>query len=121
MSPGFVDLFEVPPHVRALGIYLLVFGMIMIAGGVVGFVQAKSRASLIAGAISGLLLLVAGWLVGREDHGGMVLGLLVLAALAGRFGIAFKKTPKVMPTGLILLLSIVGIALSAVALARWRG
>src|SRR4051794_8264502 len=37
-------------------IYLFGFGALTIAGGVMGFVKAKSRASLIAGTISGVLL-----------------------------------------------------------------
>jgi uncharacterized membrane protein (UPF0136 family) len=101
-----------------VAIYLYVFGAITIAGGVVGFVKAKSRASLIAGGISGALLVVAGYLVGSGSRTGLFLGLLVSLALAGRFGMAFKKSRKVMPAGLILVLALAGIVLSALALKR---
>jgi uncharacterized membrane protein (UPF0136 family) len=99
-----------------LWIYLFVFGLVTIAGGVLGFVKAKSRASLIAGSISGALLLLSGWLVSSGSRSGIVLGLVVSAALLGRFGMAFRKTKKLMPAGLISLLSIVGIALTIAAL-----
>lgn len=106
MSPALVSL------------YLYAFGAITIAGGVVGFVKANSKASLIAGGASGLLLLVAGYLAGSGSKVGFALGLIVSFALAGRFGMAFKKSGKFMPAGLILILAVAGLALSGFALAR---
>jgi uncharacterized membrane protein (UPF0136 family) len=72
-------------------IFYLVFGILTIVGGVIGFVKAKSRASLIAGGTTGLLLVVSSILMmtGRIDIG-LMLGLLVSVALAGQF------IPKVM-------------------------
>ena len=43
--------------------YYFIFGALTILGGVIGFVKAGSKASLIAGGISGLLILIAAWLV----------------------------------------------------------
>jgi uncharacterized membrane protein (UPF0136 family) len=95
-------------------IYLFVFGVLAIAGGIVGFVKAQSRASLIAGGISGLLLLVAGYLMGSGNLSiGLILGIVVSVALAGRFVPSFIKTKKVMPAGLMALLSVAGIVLTA--------
>lgn len=96
--------------------YLYVFGAVTMAGGVVGFVKAKSKASLVAGTISGALLVVAGFLHGSGSRAGVFLGLLVSLALAGRFGMAFKKSRKVMPAGLILALAVVGVVLSTLTL-----
>lgn len=72
-------------------IYYLVFGILTILGGVIGFVKAKSRASLIAGGSAGLLLVASGLIImaGRTNIG-LMLGLLVSVALAGQF------IPKVM-------------------------
>src|SRR6476646_8926422 len=44
-------------------IYFIVFGILTIAGGVLGYVKAGSMASIIAGSISGVLLLLAAWLM----------------------------------------------------------
>src|SRR5207244_4438726 len=44
---------------EAAKIYFIVFGVLTIAGGVVGYVKADSVASIIAGSITGILLLVA--------------------------------------------------------------
>ena len=98
--------------------YYFVFGALTIAGGVMGFVKAKSKASLIAGGISGALLLVAGVVIGTQIYVGLGLGLVVSIALAGRFVPSFLETKKVMPAGLMSVLSVIGIVLTALALAR---
>jgi len=99
-------------------LYLIVFGVLTVAGGVMGFVKAKSKASLIAGGLAGGLLLVAGWLVGSNARPGLILGLFVSLALAGRFIMAFRKGRKLMPAGLMAILGVVGVILTTAALAH---
>jgi len=99
--------------------FLVLFGLFTIAGGVLGFVKAKSKPSLIAGGLSGLLLLTAAWLMRTPGRPGLVLGLLVSLALAGRFVGAYRKTKKVMPAGVMSALAVIGILLTALALAQW--
>ncbi|MEO8798290.1 MAG: TMEM14 family protein [Polyangiaceae bacterium] len=98
-------------------IYLFVFGALTIAGGVMGFVKAKSRPSLIAGSISGGLLLFAGYLVARQPTVGFVIGLVVSFALTARFGMVFRKSRRIMPAGLMTALGLAGIVLSALVLS----
>lgn len=100
-------------------IYYLVFGALTILGGVIGFAKAKSRASLIAGSITGLALIVSGILVAQGSVvPGLIVGLLVSVALAGQF------IPKVMinraPPHVILmaLLSAVSLVLTLISFAR---
>ena len=83
-----------------------------------GFVKAKSKPSLIAGGISGIALLAAGYLVGTGTMTriGLIVGLVVSLALAGRFVGAFKKSKKVMPAGLMAVLGIAGVAVTALGL-----
>ena len=100
--------------------FLFVFGVLTIVGGVIGFVKAKSRASLIAGGISGVLLLVAGSLIGLHTLAGLILGLVVSLLLAGRFGPAFAKTKKPMPAGMMAVLSIIGLVLTILSLVQLR-
>jgi uncharacterized membrane protein (UPF0136 family) len=96
--------------------YLFLFGALTIAGGVLGFVKAKSRASLIAGTLSGVSLLAAGYLVGTRGMLGLALGLLVSFSLAGRFIGAYKKSGKFMPAGLMSVLGMAGVVITIVAL-----
>lgn len=97
-------------------IYLFVFGAITVVGGVIGFVKAKSRASLIAGGISGAALIAAGAMIGGANTTmALGLGFVVSLALTARFGNAFRTTKKVMPAGLIAALGIGGIVLTLLA------
>ncbi len=117
-----LDLFRDPVR-EAFTTYLYVFGCFTIIGGVIGYVKAKSLASLIAGSISGALLLVAGWLIaqsGNASRPGVFLALGVSAALALRFGKAYRTTKKVFPALVITLLSVGAIALGVLVLSRWR-
>ena len=102
-----------------VSIFLLVFGLFSIAGGVMGFVKARSNASLIAGGLAGVLLLVAGYLCGASASlAGPILGLVLCVALAGRFVPAYNKTKKMMPAGVMAALSVMGIVLLVGALVR---
>jgi uncharacterized membrane protein (UPF0136 family) len=96
-------------------IYFIVFGLLTIAGGVMGFVKAGSTASLVAGSISGILLLVAAFLLPHNLAIGLALAAVVSIALAGRFVPAFIKTGHVMPAGLMSVLSVIGVIMAIVA------
>jgi uncharacterized membrane protein (UPF0136 family) len=94
---------------EATQIYYFVFGALTIIGGVMGFVKARSKASLIAGGVSGVLLIVAGLLLPENLHVGLTLGLIVSVLLAGRFVPVFihKKTPVALAMTVLSLLGIV--------------
>lgn len=101
--------------------YYFIFGALTILGGVMGFVKAGSRASLIAGGVSGALILVAAWLMmtGRVQAG-LILGLVVSTLLEVRFFPALVKTRKVMPAGMMAVLSMIGSVLSILTLVLNR-
>ena len=99
-------------------IYYFIFGVLTIAGGVMGYVKAQSMASLLAGGISGLLLIGAGALIATKTQPGLILGLLVSIALAGRFIPAYMGKQVFMPAGLMSVLSVIGIILTIVALIK---
>jgi uncharacterized membrane protein (UPF0136 family) len=84
-------------------------------GGVMGYVKAGSTASIIAGSISGILLLLAAFLLPGNLTVGLVLAAVVSLALAGRFIPAFIKTGSIMPAGLMSVLSVIGLIMAIVA------
>lgn len=99
-------------------LFYYVFGLITLVGGVQGFL-AGSRASLIAGGIFGLLLLVAGWLVQTgKTMPGLILGLVITLALAGRFLPIFLKKGGWWPAGVEGILGAVGVVLTVMALLK---
>lgn len=100
-------------------IYLFIFGLFTIVGGVMGYVKAGSNASLIAGGISGLLLLVSGYLImSGKTQPGLILGLVISLALAGRFLPIFLKTHGIMPAGVTSIMAIIGLVLTIVCLVK---
>ncbi|MEY2562456.1 MAG: hypothetical protein QOH88_649 [Verrucomicrobiota bacterium] len=96
-------------------IYFIIFGLFTIVGGVMGYVKAASTPSLIAGSISGILLLLAAFLLPNNLAAGLILAALVSLALAGRFVPAFMKTGQIMPAALMSGLSVIGVIVAIVA------
>ncbi|HEY2140039.1 MAG TPA: TMEM14 family protein [Chthoniobacterales bacterium] len=96
-------------------VYFLVFGLLTIAGGIIGYVKAGSTASIIAGGISGIALIVAACLLPGNPAVGLIIAGLVSLALAGRFVPAFMRTGAVMPAGLMAGLSAIGVIIAIVA------
>ncbi|MFP6738336.1 MAG: TMEM14 family protein [Planctomycetota bacterium] len=91
---------------------LLVFALLVTIGGIVGYATTDppSTPSLIAGVISGVLLLYSCWLWGQKPLVGFILGLAVSIALLGRFtGVAFSKGLAMWPTGVVIFFSAVTI------------
>ena len=90
----------------------VVFGSILVVGGVVGYVKSKSRPSLFMGCGSGVLaLLFANY--GLKGHDLIALFLLACEAvlLSAVFYTRFQKTKKFMPAGFLLVLSVVSLVL----------
>ena len=102
----------------AAKIYFIVFGILTIAGGVVGYVKAGSVASIIAGGITGVLLLVAAFLLPEHRVAGLATALIVSLLLAAQFLPKFLRTGRVMPSGIMSLLSVIGIIAAIVVWVR---
>jgi len=99
----------------AAKIYFIVFGILTIAGGVIGYVKAGSVPSIVAGAIAGILLLAAAFLLPDHQVAGLAIGLITSLLLAGQFIHKFIRTGKAMPAGMMSILSVIGIVMAIVA------
>lgn len=96
-------------------IYFLIFGLLTIVGGIMGYVRAGSMASIIAGSISGILLLVAAFLLPGNATAGLILAGLVSLLLAGRFLPIFMQGGGFMPAGMMSILSVIGVVMAILA------
>lgn len=99
-----------------IAILLIIYGTLIEAGGVIGFVKAKSRPSLISGLVSGALLTISGVMVLLGVSIGSDIGLVLAAALCALFGWRLAKTRKMMPSGMMLFVSIVVTVILAVTM-----
>ncbi len=79
----------------------------MVFGGVMGYVKAKSKASLIAGSITGGLLLLGAFMIAQGITGGAILGIVVSLLLIGQFGPSLKEKIKVMPNLIVVVLGLI--------------
>jgi len=89
----------------------IAYGILALVGGIVGYVQAQSNASLILGIISGLLLIIAGVMQLQGQQAGLILATVITAVLVIVFAIRLTKTRKFMPAGLMSLLGLVSLGL----------
>lgn len=92
----------------ALGVY----AVLLVVGGVIGYVRAGSRPSLIAGVASAVLT-ISCLLVAIYKRPGLGLGLAmpVAALLLAIFGYRLFKGWKLMPAGLMTALSLIVLVL----------
>ena len=100
---------------EAAKIYFIVFGVLTVAGGVVGYVKAGSVASIIAGLITGVLLLVAAFLLPEHRAIGLATGFIISLLLAAQFVPKFIRAGTIMPAGTMSVLSVIGIIVAIVA------
>jgi uncharacterized membrane protein (UPF0136 family) len=85
---------------------LWIYIVLMVLGGVMGFVKAGSKASLIASVTFGAILsLFALDLLPFRHHVWVLLFLLVF------FGMRLAKSKKMMPNGMMVILTILALAL----------
>jgi len=99
-------------------IYFIIFGLLTIVGGVIGYASKGSMASIVAGSISGILLLVGAFLLPNNATAGLAIAGVVSILLAGRFIPAFIKTSDFMPAGMMAILSVIGIVMAIAAFLK---
>ena len=99
----------------ALGVYAALLG----AGGVMGYVKAGSRPSLIAGLVSAAIAAAAlGLSFAGTGDAWLWLGLVLAGLMAGTFAARLRKTGKFMPSGLLAGASVAMIAVLAWVVSR---
>ena len=91
-------------------IMMIVYGVFLIVGGIMGFAEAKSVPSLVAGTTTGILDLVAYVLSRTQPKTGFGLGLVVAILLIATQLPRYMKSHKLVP-GLIALFSVLMVAL----------
>ena len=104
-----------PPIV--VHITLGLYAALLAVGGIMGFVKARSRPSLIAGLVSAAAALVALGLAVAGHAFGRPLGLLLAIALFVFFGYRFAlRNRKFMPSGMMAVVSFIVVAVIMTAM-----
>ena len=87
-------------------VLILVYGTFIFACGLTGFVRAGSKASLLAGVVSAAVLAAAFWTAQSNGVTGLWIAAGTAALLAVVFLIRFLKTRALMPSGMMLVVSL---------------
>ncbi len=88
-----------------------VYAVLLIVGGLIGFLKARSRPSLIAGVVSGLIAAGAAVLSSTYNEDlGYSIALILAIVLFLFFGTRAVTARKFMPSGMLTVASVVVIA-----------
>ena len=101
----------------AATVMTFLYGVLALVGGIIGFVQARSKMSLISGVITGVLLIIAGFGLTQAQGWALGVAIAIAALLVVVFVGRLVKTRKFMPAGLMV---IAGVATLAALLSTFR-
>src|SRR5262245_43457533 len=99
-------------------IEIWVFGIIMVVGGIVGYVKVGSKASLLSGVGMGLALLACGYGVWRHSERCLDVAEVIAALLVVLFAVRYAKTRRFMPAGMLAVLSLLAVVIFGMALRK---
>ncbi|MDH3627742.1 MAG: TMEM14 family protein [Acidobacteriota bacterium] len=99
-----------------LALYTLVaLAVLMAIGGAIGF-RAGSKVSLMAGFGSAAAYLVCAWWAQSSPKAAIIAGIVICGVLSAMFALRFVKTKKFMPSGMLLVVTDMGLAVLVVSL-----
>jgi len=90
---------------------LWIYIVLLLVGGLIGFLKAGSKVSLISSAVAAAILIIASIRGLFQPGARQIIIDIVLAALLVVFAVRLTKTKKFMPSGLMLVLTIAYLAL----------
>lgn len=90
---------------------VLAYAILVAAGGAMGYFKAGSKASLVSGVAAGAILAWSSYsmMKGSYQTGWRVAAVITILML-GRFGLAATKGFKMMPGGVVIIMSLVVLA-----------
>ncbi|NET00710.1 MAG: hypothetical protein F6K61_09060 [Sphaerospermopsis sp. SIO1G1] len=87
------------------------YGILVLVGGIIGYIQVKSKISLISGTITGLLLIIAAYCQLQQLTWGLTLAGLITGVMVILFAVRLAKTRKFMPAGLMVIFGALALVL----------
>lgn len=90
---------------RFTGFVVTVYGLLVVMGGLIGYLTANSLPSLLAGSISGALLFASGLGFYRSSVVAFFTAMAVALILTLFFAFRFYLTRQMMPVGMMAILS----------------
>ena len=95
------------------GSIVLIYGILVFAGGLLGHFKSQSLPSLISGVVFGVLLILSAFAMMQKKDWGWWIALILAFLLDGFFTWRFVKTLKLFPAGIMSLVSLIMVILLA--------
>ncbi len=93
------------------GIVILVYGLLVLGSGIIGYTTTGSLTSAIAGGVFGLAFLATSVGVLRSKQLGFLMAPILTVLLTTFFGFRFAASGEIIPSGLMAVLGIVAVIL----------
>lgn len=90
---------------------LWIYIILLLVGGLIGFLKAKSKVSLITSSIAAAILILTTFHDVFQPRFANTLANAVMVVLLIVFAIRLTKTKKFMPSGMLLIVTIIALAL----------
>ncbi|MBJ7448875.1 MAG: TMEM14 family protein [Parachlamydiales bacterium] len=103
---------------RHLSIIVIVYGLLLLVGGIMGYAMAKSSLSLACGLIFGTLTVFAGSMISSKPKQAAFASLVLAAFMLIFFIYRFSLTYKMMPAGMMAFVSAVCVILISLFLVQ---
>jgi len=81
------------------------YGLVSLVGGAIGYLKAKSVASLVAGSLAGTLLVACAFGLRHDNQVAAIGSLIIAVLLGGRFFGTWRRTHRLMPDLIMILFS----------------
>jgi uncharacterized membrane protein (UPF0136 family) len=81
------------------------YALVLIAGGVMGFIKAGSKISLISGLVMGILVTISSYLYASTPKLALMIGTFLSCIAATFFIVRLIKTKKAMPAVPMIIIS----------------
>ena len=94
------------------------YGMLMMLGGIMGYLKVGSKASLLSGVGMGLALLASGYGVWHGSRDSLIISVVIAALLVALFAMRLVKTKRFMPAGVLAILSLAAVVIFGMALKK---
>lgn len=85
---------------------VLLYGLLCLVGGALGYLKAKSRASLITGGFAGIVLVACAMGLRNGSRPAAIVSMVVAVVLGARFFGTWRVRRRLMPDLLMLLSSL---------------
>lgn len=100
---------------------VLIYGVLLIVGGIMGFVKAGSQISLILGALAGAAAILSAWGMYRKKKAGLYAALILAFVIDALFTYRMMASGKLMPAAPICILSLIVIIVLAIDVRKGKG